>query len=195
MKRSNDTVDTALRPLPTVVWILSLTILWSFAGAAQTIGTTRISSGLSSPTYVVSPRDDFNRIFVTELSTGNILIMNLSTGTFNATPFLTVSGVNGEGLQGLAFHPNYEVNGFFYVYYNASSPQRSVVERYTRDSTNPDLADSASGLILIEISQPASNHNGGWIGFGPDGLLYVPLGDGGSASATRPATARTRTLS
>ncbi|MCP4200994.1 MAG: PQQ-dependent sugar dehydrogenase [bacterium] len=182
MKRSRHGSESVYRLGPTlarVLIILILPILWSPAGAAQTVGTTRIADGLASPTYVVSPPDDFNRVFVTERLTGNIRIMELTTATFHATPFLTVSGVTGEGLQGLAFHPNYSVNGFFYVYYFASSPSRTVVERYTRDSTNPDLADSTSGLTIIEIPQPAGNHNGGWLGFGPDGLLYVPQGDGG----------------
>lgn len=166
------------RLAPIVAWLLTLPILYSAAGTAQAIGTTRLASGLSMPTYVASPPEDFNRIFVTELATGNILIRNLTTGTFNGTPFLTVPGVTNEGLQGLAFHPNYDVNGFFYVYYFTSGPQ-TVVVRYTRDATNPDLADPTSALTIIKIFQPVSNHNGGWIGFGPDGFLYVPLGDGG----------------
>lgn len=161
-----------------VVWLLALALLWSSVAAAQ-IGTTRVASGLSQPTYVTAPGDDFNRIFVIELASGDIEIMNLSTDVFNATSFLTVAGVAAEGLQGLAFHPNYDVNGYFYVYYTTTSPLRTVVERYSRDPSNRDLALAASGHTVIEVSQFASNHNGGWIGFGPDGMLYLPLGDGG----------------
>ena len=141
-------------------------VVSSAAGTAQ-VGTVRVASGLSQPIYVVAPRGDFNRIFVPELATGDIEIMNLTTGTFNVDPFMTVPGVSGEGLQGLAFHPRYAVNGFFYVYYSTNSPQRTVVERYTRDPTDPDLADTLSGLVILEIPQPATNHNGGWIGFEP----------------------------
>lgn len=146
--------------------------------AEPAVSTKRIADALSSPTYAVSPPCDFNRLFVTQLE-GDILIYDLSTETFNGTPFLTVPAVAGEGLQGLAFHPNYTVNGYFYVYYFTSSPSRTVVRRFSRDSANPDLADPASGLTIVEISQPAGNHNGGWLGFGPDGLLYLPQGDGG----------------
>ena len=143
------------------------------------VGTTRVASGLSSPTYVVAPEDDFNRIFVTELG-GAIRIMELDSGSFLPTPFMTVTGVSGEGLQGLAFDPEYDVNGFFYVNYIASGPLRSVIERYTRDATNPNRGDPVSGQIVLEIPQPFSNHNGGWIGFGSDGMLYAPQGDGGA---------------
>ena len=158
--------------------VLGLLPPWGGGAAAQPTGTVRVASGLSSPTYVVAPPNDFNRLFVSQLG-GEIAILDLTAGTIGGALFLAVVAASGEGLQGLAFHPQYEINGFFYVYYMASLPQRTVVERYTRDAADPDLADPASGVTIIEIPQPFSNHNGGWIGFGPDGYLYVPLGDGG----------------
>lgn len=151
---------------------------WAGASAAQPIGTIRVADGLQGPTYVVAPPEDYNRLFLLQMS-GEILIMDLTTGVVGATPFLELT-VRGEGLQGLAFHPSYGSNGFFYVYYSTGIPLQSVVERYTRDPANANLADPASGHTVIEIPQPFSNHNGGWIGFGPDGYLYLPLGDGGS---------------
>ncbi len=85
---------------------------------------------------------------------------------------------NEEGLLGLAFDPEYARNGYFYVYYSAAGPRRSVVSRF---SAGDDGADPESERIILEIPQPHSNHNGGEIAFGPDGFLYIALGDGGSA--------------
>lgn len=152
-------------------------LLAATGGMAQ-VGTVRVSDALSEPTYAVAPTGDFARLFVTERA-GDIEILDLVTDTFNTVPFLTVLGVTGEGLQGLAFHPAYADNGYFYVYYFTSNPARTVVERYARDPSNPDLADPLSNQLILQIDQPSGNHNGGWIGFGPDGYLYLPLGDGG----------------
>ena len=88
-------------------------------------------------------------------------------------------GGNEEGLLGLAFAPNFADNGRFYVYYSAASPRRSVLSRF---EVRPDgLADPTSEHVVLEVDQPFRNHNGGMIAFGPDGMLYVGLGDGGSA--------------
>lgn len=87
---------------------------------------------------------------------------------------------NEEGLLGLAFHPDYASNGYFFVNYTADSPRRTVIERYTVSSTNVDAADAASGTVILEVSQPFGNHNGGQVAFGPDGYLYIGMGDGGS---------------
>ena len=88
-------------------------------------------------------------------------------------------GGNEEGLLGLAFDPAFAENGRFYVYYSAASPRRSVLSRFETDGSG--LGDDASESVLLEVPQPFSNHNGGMIEFGPDGMLYVALGDGGSA--------------
>ena len=88
-------------------------------------------------------------------------------------------GGNEEGLLGLAFSPMFAENGRFYVYYSATKPRRSVLSRF---ETRPDgLADTESEEVVLEVGQPFPNHNGGMITFGPDGMLYVGLGDGGSA--------------
>ena len=86
---------------------------------------------------------------------------------------------NEEGLLGLAFDPNYETNGYFYVYYSAAGPRRSVISRFSVESGK---GDASSEKQVIVIPQPYSNHNGGHIVFGPDGYLYVGVGDGGSAN-------------
>lgn len=85
-----------------------------------------------------------------------------------------------EGLLGLTFSPNYVTNGYFYVNYTAANPRRSIISRFSVSATNPNRADPQSELILLEVSQPFSNHNGGTVAFGPDGYLYIGLGDGGS---------------
>ncbi|MCA9542218.1 MAG: PQQ-dependent sugar dehydrogenase, partial [Myxococcales bacterium] len=87
---------------------------------------------------------------------------------------------NEEGLLGLAFHPDYAENGRFFVYFSASNPRRSIIAEMRRDPNNPRRADAASQRILLEVDQPFGNHNGGDLRFGPDGYLYITLGDGGS---------------
>ena len=89
---------------------------------------------------------------------------------------------NEEGLLGLAFDPAYESNGYFYVYYSAAGPRRSVISRFSVDSSDPAKADVSSEKQVMVIPQPHSNHNGGHLVFGPDGYLYIGVGDGGSAN-------------
>ncbi len=89
-------------------------------------------------------------------------------------------GDSEEGLLGLAFHPRYKENGYFYVDYVANNPRRTVIARFQRSPDDSDKADRSSKLVILEVEQPYSNHNGGQIVFGPDGCLYIALGDGGS---------------
>lgn len=88
-------------------------------------------------------------------------------------------GANEQGLLGLAMHPDFKSNGYFYVYYSHPTEKKSVVSRFTISKDNPNQADPESEFVLMEIDQPYQNHNGGAIEFGPDGYLYVALGDGG----------------
>ena len=164
--------------------IFSLAALTARAGPP--VATTRIGFGYRFPVFVISPPGDVDRLFVVE-KRGVIRILNLATSLPNALAFLNIDGLVGggtatnseRGLLGLAFHPNYASNGFFYVHYTNNSGS-VVIARYTV-SANPDVANAASALILRTIAQPQSNHNGGWIGFGPnDGYLYISLGDGGN---------------
>ena len=89
-------------------------------------------------------------------------------------------GYTERGLLGLAFHPDFKQNGFFYIHYN-NRQGNTVVARYTVSNANPNQADPDSAKILLTLEQPYSNHNGGMLTFGPDGYLYLGLGDGGSA--------------
>lgn len=100
---------------------------------------------------------------------------------------------NEEGLLGLAFDPDYSNNGYFYVYYSAASPRRSVIARY-HVPPGTDSVDPSTEKIIMEIGQPFSNHNGGQVTFGPDGYLYVGLGDGGSGGDPRGHGQNLRTL-
>lgn len=156
--------------------LLGLAAALALAAPAQAqIGSELFAAMLSSPTYLTHAPGDEDRVFVIEQG-GDIEILDQADGSSIGT-FLTLPSVSGEGLQGLAFHPSYASNGHFYVYYE-NGGQTQVV-RYTV-SGDPDLADAGSAHTVIEILQPAASHNGGWIGFGPDGYLYLPLGDGGS---------------
>jgi glucose/arabinose dehydrogenase len=149
--------------------------------SAQGFTTERIAAGLARPVYLTAPPGDGDRIFVVEQHTGTIRIIDLATRSENIQPFLTLAGVstgNEQGLLGLAFHPQYDLNGFFYVYY--TDPNTKVVRFQV--SADPDLADPLSATPVLEISQPQANHNGGWIAFGPDGALYIASGDGGGAN-------------
>lgn len=142
------------------------------------IGLQPFATGFSAPVEITHCGD--SRLFVVEQD-GRIKILN-PNGTANATPFLnvtTLTNASGEqGLLGLAFHPNYTSNGYFYINYTNLSGD-TVISRYSVNASNPDIANP-SGTILLTIPQPYSNHNGGTLKFGPDGYLYIGMGDGGS---------------
>jgi len=152
--------------------------------AQPTMMVTRVATGLSQPVFASNAPGDPTRMFIVEQGTGstaNIRIFNQGGGV-NATPFLTVSGLStgGErGLLGMAFHPDYQTNGRFYVNFT-NTAGNTVVREYTRQSAT--IADPLSARQIISITQPFSNHNGGWLGFGPDNYMYIGMGDGGSAN-------------
>jgi glucose/arabinose dehydrogenase len=158
---------------------------------AVPLHTVRVTTGLSQPLFVTAPPGDTSRVFIVEQTVGStvgqIRILNLPGNTLNATPYLQVTPITGggeQGLLGLAFHPDFANNGFFYVYYTNPSGNNQVV-RYT---ANPPFATSttanpASALQIMTFLHPTnSNHNGGWIAFGPDHYLYIDTGDGGSGN-------------
>ena len=156
--------------------LLAWPSLLAAAPADAMVKALRLPATLATPTYLTAPPGDTARLFVTELG-GDIEILDRSAGTAEGT-FLTVAGTAGEGLQGLAFHPDYDTNGFLYVYFFGGGVSNLV--RYTRDAGDPDLADPLSAFPILTIGDSSDGtHNGGWIGFGPDGFLYVTVGDGG----------------
>lgn len=152
-------------------------------GDVTSIAATRVADGLAQPIFVGAPPGDLERLFIVERE-GTIKILDVVTGEVLTENFLDISSsvtTNGEGgLLGLAFDPDFATNGYFYVDFTNTSGDTEV-RRYQVSASDPNLADPASELKILTVDQPADrfNHKAGWIGFGPDGYLYVALGDGG----------------
>lgn len=141
---------------------------------------TKYAAGLSQPTHITGSGDGSGRLFIVE-QRGRIKI--IKDGIVQAAPFLDitdrVSCCGEQGLLSVAFPPGYRSKGYFYVNYTDLSGN-TVVARY-RTSTNPDMGNPGTEEVLLTVDQPFANHNGGQLAFGPDGFLYVGMGDGGSA--------------
>jgi glucose/arabinose dehydrogenase len=137
----------------------------------------QVASGLDNPVYLTSPPGD-SRLFIVE-QPGRIRIID--NGQLVATAFLDIAsrvGSGGErGMLSVAFHPQYKTNGFFYVYFTATNGDIRI-ERFTV-SPNANVANAASSKLILAVAHPRTNHNGGLATFGPDGMLYLGLGDGG----------------
>ncbi len=157
------------------------------------VDLVEVTGGLSQPVAVANAGDGSGRLFVLERA-GRVRIVDAG-GSLLPTPFLDIdadvlSNFSERGLLGIAFHPDYAVNGRFFVYYTvdagAGDPLDdgdSVLEELTV-SADPDLADPASRRVILTAAQPDWNHNGGQLAFGPDGYLYLALGDGGGSGDT-----------
>ena len=174
------------------------------AGFAQetlsepSIGLELVADGFAAPLALMTSGDGSGRLFIMD-QVGQIWILS-PQGALMDEPFLDVSDrmvelnerYDERGLLGLAFHPNYAENGRFYVYYSAplrgGAPadwnHTSHVSEFVVSEGNPNAADPDSERILLQVDQPQGNHDGGQIAFGPDGYLYIPLGDGGDADDT-----------
>ena len=170
----------------------------SSPGGSQgnTVGLQLIASGLTSPVTMAIPNDSTNRKFIVDQA-GKIYIIDANNNLLS-TPFLDVSSklvsltasYDERGLLGLAFHPNYASNGRFFIFYTA--PKGATVEtdfdsethisEFHVSNTDANQADPNSETILLVIPKPESNHNGGSLLFGPDGRLYISVGDGGAAN-------------
>jgi glucose/arabinose dehydrogenase len=141
------------------------------------------------PVGIYAPPDGSGRLFVLEQE-GVVRVFPSDPEVGEASTFLDIrdrvnDGGNEEGLLGLAFHPDFASNGLFYVDYTASNPRRTVVSEFRLAGADPDRGDAGSEGVILEVPQPYSNHNGGQIAFGPDGFLYIALGDGGSGGDPR----------
>jgi len=151
------------------------------------IQLTPIASGLNRPLYLTHADDGSGRLFI--LEQGGIIHI-WQDGVILDAPFLDVTnlltwdvnagGYTERGLLGLAFHPNYAENGYFFINYT-DTDGKTVVARYSVSADNPNSADPNSAAIILTQNQPYPNHNGGHMDFGTDGYLYITLGDGGSA--------------
>ena len=150
------------------------------AAAESTVVVELVTDNLDAPVFLTSPPND-PRLFVIE-KLGRIRI--IENGVLREDAFLDVRDIvelgPEQGLLGLAFHPGYASNGRFFVYFTTSDLYSHVVEY--RVSANPDVAAPDAARTLLSIERPTSRHNGGWMAFGPDGLLYVASGDGGGTN-------------
>ncbi len=178
------------RALPLFVVVLALLPLVPSMAQPPILQLDLVTGGLSSPIAIVDPGDGSGRLFFIEQ--GDELVPGQKTGRIRVfedglllpAPFLTISALaagNEQGLLGLAFHPSYAANGFFYVNYTRSNGD-TIVSRFAVSAGNPNVADANSEMVMLTIDQPFSNHNGGHLAFGPDGYLYISSGDGGSAN-------------
>ena len=151
---------------------------------AQSMSIERIATGFSQPLFATYVPGDETRLYIAQRG-GTIRILNLTDGT--TSTFMTVPGVDSNfegGLLGLAFHPDFETNRYFYVNYTEwTGADRTRIVRFT--ANDADSADNTTDQLVMEFTQPQQNHNGGWIGFSPiDGYLYIATGDGGNFNDT-----------
>ena len=151
------------------------------------IGVQQVATGFERPVWVGQPKGIDGKLWVIEQA-GRVWVIDAKTGQRSAKPFLDIvfdvsrTG-NEEGLLGLAFSPDFQKTGRFYVNYTDRTPNKAVtrIARFTADPATLET-DPATKEVLISVEQPYRNHNGGWVDFGPDGKLYAGLGDGGAAN-------------
>lgn len=165
----------------TIILLLLLLPLTAFAQYNFEVAFPNLT--FSSALDLQNAKDSTNRLFAVERD-GRIKVFQNERNVNTTKLFLDITDrvtSGGEtGLLGLAFHPDYKNNGYFYVNYTAPNPLHTVISRFKVSAANPDSADKNSELILLTYDQPYTNHNGGCVAFGPDGYLYIAAGDGGS---------------
>jgi glucose/arabinose dehydrogenase len=174
---------TALRRIAALAAAALVALTASTSIAAPTDAHIKLAlraSGLTKPVYVTSAHDDTGRLFIVE-QTGRIKIYK--NGQILSTPFLNIAGqVSGgyeQGLLGLAFHPSFKTNHKLYVNFTDVNGN-TVIREYRVSSTNSNVVATSTARTILRITQPYDNHNGGMLAFGPDGYLYIGMGDGGS---------------
>jgi len=162
------------------------------------LGLSLLAKGFTHPVGMAVPDDGTGRIFIVD-QIGKISVID-AAGNLLSQPFLDVigkmvtldSGYDERGLLGMAFHPQYSTNKRFFVFYNVPrQPEdpdgfdsRVRLSEFLASESDPNIADAASEKVLLEVNKPQANHNGGQLAFGPDGYLYVGIGDGGGANDT-----------
>jgi glucose/arabinose dehydrogenase len=181
--RSGELALTRSRPRLAALVTLgaSLALLVSAAPVSAAASLVPIATGLDNPLFVTNAGDGSGRLFIVEQG-GKILVYK--SGAVLPTPFLDIGDQlatgTEQGFLGLAFHPHYETNGKFYVYFTRRGGDIAINEYHV--TSNPDVATRAGGRRIITIAHPPStNHNGGMLAFGKDGYLYIGVGDGGGS--------------
>src|ERR1700690_592881 len=186
-------IERHLMALRISVYSIALFLFIFFNGQMQLTAQVTLQNAFpnltfSNPVSLCAATDTSDRIFVVSQD-GIIYVFPNRTSATSANTFLDIrdSVVSGGGLGffGLVFPPNYQSNGYFYIYYTVNNsvtgfPYASVVSRFSVSPSNPDSAIRNSEVVLMRINQPFSNHKEGQLAFGPDGYLYIGLGDGGS---------------
>ncbi len=182
-------------------WVLSIALMAFFClqrlACAQGLPNIELhqvfpSMSLNRTLWMSEAPDGSSRMFVVQQD-GRILVARKGTDGSKPEEFLNIVNRkpfvdNEEGLLSLAFHPGFKTNQLFYIYYNQQNsaagslfPRRSIISEMRVSAVDPDKADLTTERILLEVPQPFGNHKGGQVGFGPDGYLYIALGDGGLA--------------
>lgn len=170
-----------LRRFFAVLSVLSVAVPVGAAASTLTLERIIAPGELAQPVHATSPSGDMNRVFFVERQTGEIKIYNRTSNSVEASSFLAIPGlgnINEQGAYGLAFAPDYDTSGKFYVSFTNANDEFQVFEYQV--SGDPNIADAASARAILTIPHPADGaqaHYGGWIGFGPDGMLYVTTGD------------------
>lgn len=183
MRRSRRTAAPAVALVASLVAAAAHAVVVFPPQNPAPLALVAVGTGLVQPVDVVHAGDGSNRLFVAEKPGRIRIVRNDATA---AVPFLDLSALvqagDERGLLGLAFHPRFAENRTFYVNYTRKPDGATVIARYRVPADTPDVADPASGQPLLTILQPYANHNGGALRFGPDRMLYIGTGDGGSAN-------------
>lgn len=175
----------------TISGIFLATVLAALSTTAAALPKVELQNAfpalpLERPLWMSEAPDGSGRLFILEQQ-GRVLIVRKGSDGANVAEFMNIVNRNPqvdneEGFLSLAFHPQFKTNGLFYIYYNQQRPRRSVISEFKVSPTDPNKADPASERILLQVPQPYGNHKGGQVSFGPDGFLYIALGDGGAAN-------------
>ena len=164
-----------------VVWFGAATAAIPRLEAGVLKSEVVISAGLSLPIFAAAPTGDFQYLYIAEGDSGLLKRLNLQTHALTTMLDLPnpILGVD-SGFNGFAFHPNFAANGKIYVNLSGNNETEIKVLEFTRSTSNPNVFDPATERRILTISNPSSDHSGGWLSFGPDGDLYIATGDGGN---------------